>query len=497
MSQESRTSMHTFDTLRASLQQQINDAAARRERAAGEFRVLLAARRAAGAASKADVQRGQNLQGDVARLALAERGLRDQLARVDADDAEQAAWDARSRQMYPSGQPLSERDRRPAYDHVHRVTGEQHVYRSPAEHGTALDRDSEPSFLRDLFAAQVLSDPGALGRLERHGRQVLDTQPGYTQQMRAVGTTSVPGFAPPQYLVEEFAEYARAGRPTANLCRQMPLPAEGMTVNIPRLTTPTATGVQPSEGTALSNQDPASTLLSPNVNTIGGYVILSRQAVERGTILEQVVTGDLAADYAMRLDTQVLTGSGTSGQHLGLLNISGINSVTFTSGAPTVPLLWPKLVSALKQVWTGRFAGPTAFVMSPTPWAWILAAVDSQGRPLVEPEGVAQNPAAVQLSSDYPGAVGELFGKPVFMDGNLPDNLGAGTNESRVIAANFTDIYLFEDGNAAPAQLRFEAPAAQNLQILLTAYGYSAFAGGRQPKAISVVSGTGMIVPAL
>jgi hypothetical protein len=82
------------------------------------------------------------------------------------------------------------------------------------------------------------------------------------------------------------------------------------------------------------------------------------------------------------------------------------------------------------------------------------------------------------------------------MDGNLPDNLGAGS-ESRVVVANFSDIYLFEESNGAPTQMRFEAPAAQNLQILLVAYGYSALAAGRQPKAISVVSGTGMIVPAL
>jgi hypothetical protein len=32
---------------------------------------------------------------------------------------------------------------------------------------------------------------------------------------------------------------------------------------------------------------------------------------------------------------------------------------------------------------------------------------------------------------------------------------------------------------------------------MLVAYGYSAFAAGRQPKAISVLAGTGLITPAL
>lgn len=56
---------------------------------------------------------------------------------------------------------------------------------------------------------------------------------------------------------------------------------------------------------------------------------------------------------------------------------------------------------------------------------------------------------------------------------------------------------LFEDESQAPAQLRFDEPLANTLTVRLVAYGYSAFAGGRQPKAISVVSGTGLIVPAL
>jgi hypothetical protein len=57
-------------------------------------------------------------------------------------------------------------------------------------------------------------------------------------------------------------------------------------------------------------------------------------------------------------------------------------------------------------------------------------------------------------------------------------------------------LYLFEDSNA-PVQLSFEAPAAQSLGVLLVCYGYSSFAAGRQPKGISIVSGTGLIVSAL
>jgi HK97 family phage major capsid protein len=361
----------------------------------------------------------------------------------------------------------------------------------------ALDRDNEPSFISDLYNAQVRHDPAANARLERHGRQVVDSQPTVAKQVRSFGTSVVPGFTPPQYLVDDFALFARQGRVAANLVTNLPLEPQGMTTNIPRVTTPTATGVQVTENSSLSNQDPASTLLTNNVVTIGGYVILSRQAVERATIIESVVVNDLAADYNKQLDSQILTGTGASGQHLGVLNVASINSVVFTSASPTVPLLLPKCVLAMQNVWQNRFAGPTAFLTSPRTWAWILAQVDTQGRPLVEPSGVAMNPAAIMGSTEYGYTpAGSLFNQPVFVDANCPDKVGAGTNESRIICANWKDLYLFED-SSAPVQMHFEAPAAQSLGVLLVCYGYSSLAAGRQPKAISVVSGTGLIVPAL
>jgi HK97 family phage major capsid protein len=386
---------------------------------------------------------------------------------------------------------------KPAYDQVLRVGSEQQAYRSPSEHGTGLDRGNEPSFLQDLYMAQVRHDPAANARLERHGRQVLDEQPVIAKQVRSFGTSVVPGFAPPQYLVNDFALFARQSRVVANLVTNLPLEPQGMTTNIPRVTTSTLTAVQASENAAIGNQDPATTLLTNNVVTIGGYVVASRQAIERGTITEQVVFGDLAADYNKQLDNQLLNGSGASGQHAGLLGVSGINSVVFTQASPTVPLLFPKVASAIQLVWQNRFAGPTAIVTSPREWAWIMAAVDSSNRPLVEPMGTAVNPMATLDRTEYGVApVGQLFNQPVYVDANCPDNVGAGTNESRIIAANWSDMYLFED-TSAPVQLMFEQPSGQTLGILLVCYGYSSFAAGRQPKGIAVVSGTGLITPAL
>jgi HK97 family phage major capsid protein len=388
--------------------------------------------------------------------------------------------------------------RRPAYDQVHRITGEPHVYRSPAERAqSAPGTDPGPSFMQDLYAAQIKGDPAAMGRLERHGRQFEDEHPGWPQKQRAIGTGAVSGFTPPQYLADIFAEFARAGRPVANLCAPAPLPAVGMTFQVPRITTATATGVQATEGGAIGNQDPDDTLLSVAVCTIAGYVDLSRQALERTVLVEEMIFADLAADYNARLDLQLLTGTGANGQHQGLFGTSGINAITYTDATPTVPELWPKLADMVGKVMSGRFTGPTAIVMAPNAWAWILSAVDTTGRPLVQATQVAQNPAATMADTiDYTRPAGVLFGCPVWLDGNVPNNLGVGTNETRVLAADFRDCILFEDGSA-PYQFHYEQVLSSTLQVRLLAYGYSGFAGGRQPKAISLVSGTGLIVPAL
>ena len=147
--------------------------------------------------------------------------------------------------------------------------------------------------------------------------------------------------------------------------------------------------------------------------------------------MAELVFADLAADYNTKLDTQLISGTGAGGQHLGILNVASINVITYTDATPTIPELWPKLADSAGQVMGQRFTGPTAYVLRPTAWAWILAERDSTGRPLVEPGDVAVNPVVVASTrpADYQvRAVGTLFGVPVVLDGNVPNNLGAGTN---------------------------------------------------------------------
>ena len=150
-----------------------------------------------------------------------------------------------------------------------RVGAEPVVYRDGGEY----------SFLQDAYRSEFGGDWQARERLERHQRAALET--------RDVGTSAFGALVPPQYLVDMFAPIARAGRPIANSVRRLPLPAGGMTFNIPRGTTGTTTAVQAAENDAVSETNFDETTLAVSLQTIAGQQDVSRQALERGVRRER------------------------------------------------------------------------------------------------------------------------------------------------------------------------------------------------------------------
>ena len=196
------------------------------------------------------------------------------------------------------------------------------------------------SFFSDMYHAQTYGDRDAQARLERHREEMA-------VEHRDGSTANYAGLVVPQYLTQLAAELARAGRPFADQCTSLPLPADGLTVNISRVTTGSSAAVQAAENDAVSETDIDDTLLTVDIRTIAGQQDVSRQAIERGTGVDALVMNDLAASYAATLDTQVINGSGSSGQHLGILNTTGIGSQTYTAATATIAGLWPKLIATI------------------------------------------------------------------------------------------------------------------------------------------------------
>jgi hypothetical protein len=172
--------------------------------------------------------------------------------------------------------------------------------------------------------------------------------------------------------------------------------------------------------------------------------------------------------------------------------VSGTGAQTYTATAITT--LISKIVGAMNDVASNRFVPATLVVMSPRRWHQLLAASDTSGRPFVLPAQMApDNPIAIG-GTGVTGIVGTLAGGiPVLVDGNMPTNLGAATNEDRIIVTRLQDNVLWEEG--APRLFTFDQAVNSPATIRLAVFGYSAFTAERYPSATSIVVGSGLVAP--
>lgn len=379
------------------------------------------------------------------------------------------------------------------------------------------DRGKRTSYFADLGLAYVGNDAEARERLNRH-RQEMDVElpkreARMEQEFRkgieslSVGErraaierrdiSRVDGaggeFVPPLWLLDEYAALARAGRPFADLVRNIPLPGGTDSINIPRITTGTAVAAQTADNAAVAETDMVTDSVPAPVRTIAGQQDLALQLVEQSPIgFDEIVLMDLRADYNAKLDTQLISGSGAAGQLKGILSAGG-NAITYTDASPTLPELYPKVADAIAQASTARKRVPNVLLMAPRRWFWALAQVDSTGRPFVLPtaQGALNSLAAVR-DQTFEGPAGTLLGLPVVLDPNMPINLGGGTNEDRIVATLTTDLILFEGGirtRALPEVL------SGTLTVRFQLYAYAAWTAERYPTGTSIAAGTGLVTP--
>lgn len=341
------------------------------------------------------------------------------------------------------------------------------------------------SYFRDLAMATVRNDRDAVDRLVRNSKEA-----------RALSTTDggAGDFVPPVYLVDQYIKLARAGRVVADAVSKSNLPAGTDSINLPKIQTGSAVGIQATQGSGINNVDATTSTVTAPVVTLAGGQTVSLQLLEQSPInMDEVILQDLAADYATKLDAQVIYGTGANGQMKGILTASGINSVTFTATTPTAAGLYSKVADAVQRIHSSRFLPATHIFMTPRRWAFLLASADSTGRPLVVPN--ANGPFNAQGTFGDIAAesfVGTMAGVPVFVDANIGTTYGAGTNEDRIIVARAADAVLFE---GTPKAEVLPQTYGQNLQVLVRMYNYAAFTAERYAQSFSVIGGTGLVAP--
>jgi hypothetical protein len=165
-------------------------------------------------------------------------------------------------------------------------------------------QDQDPQgkgFLMDIARQYSFQDVEASHRLAQHMREERVERAEYMQ--RAVGTGAFAGLTVPQYLTDMYAPATAAMRPFADACNRHPLPESGMTVHISRITTSSSADLQAAENDAVAEQNMDDTDLPVNVQTAAGQQTVSRQAIERGTGIEDVTMQDLFNRVATKLDS--------------------------------------------------------------------------------------------------------------------------------------------------------------------------------------------------
>ena len=340
------------------------------------------------------------------------------------------------------------------------------------------------SYFKDLYRATYTADTEARERLVRNN---AEARAGMTTTDGAGGE-----FVPPLWMVNEFIDLAKAGRVVADQMNKQPLPAGTDSISLPTVTGGPSIAEHTTQNAAASETDMTTSSVSAAVTTEAGLQTVSLQLLEQSPLnVDTVVFPELAKEYAVKLDTFVLNNNATDKK--GILQTASINTVTYTDASPTVGDIYPKLADAIQKIHTTRYDAPSRIFMHPRRYAWFRAALDSSNRPLVLPvENSPQNVISLAQGNAAEGLVGSLFGLPVYIDPNIPTNLGAGTNEDIIVVMKADDAWLFE--GTPRAEVSREAKFG-NLSALFRFYNYIAFTAARFPKSICTVGGTGLVSP--
>jgi HK97 family phage major capsid protein len=221
--------------------------------------------------------------------------------------------------------------------------------------------------------------------------------------------------------------------------------------------------------------------ITASVFTAAGLATISNQLLaDSNPAIDALVVADLAKRLVALEETAFLTGSGTN-QPLGILNTPGISatSLTSTSISATGGLLDAVLDSIMKV--QSNHGQPTAIVMHPRTWTRIIKDRDANGVWTIDPreDRVGSRPTG-----------GTLFGVRVVLSNRVPINLGAGTNESRVIVGDFSEALIL-DRQGITVDESGHVYFTSN-QTVFRAEMRVGFTAARTPAAFDVIGGVGL-----
>jgi HK97 family phage major capsid protein len=338
--------------------------------------------------------------------------------------------------------------------------------RSKLLDGGSYRADGSRSWLLDVVAAVKDGSAAAQRRLK------LDAELRSTM-------SNYGGMVVPQFLLDQVRLSGSSGRPVCDLLSQ-PLLQQGATMTVVRVSTPTTAEAQSAENASASADNPATTEISLPVVTVISEATLSLQLLQRvaGGTADSVLIGDVLRALDAEQERLVLNGSGSSGQPTGLLNQSGIGTVSLTSTSATD--LLDAVADAAQESFAATGEPADTVIISPRRWSRTLAKAGDYA-------------SAISAAVAPSGPVrGQLVGLDVVVSQAVPTTLGASTDQDAIIVCRRSDVVMAESA-AEVMPLRDQA-SGNALQVDLV--GSRSFAvGAIRPAGVVKITGAGLVAP--
>jgi len=228
-------------------------------------------------------------------------------------------------------------------------------------------------------------------------------------------TSDTPGLLPVPVLGPVFQNVNLQYRPVVNAFGTRAMPqGSGITFTRPSITTPTSSGVQSTQGTAVSSQTMVLAANSVSRQTIAGSIQIAQQTMDfTDPAAMNIILNDLAGQYLKQTDNIAVDYLVAQKQASGF---------TWTVTAGDATSLMNAIYGCAVNISSTTNLFPTHMVVSPDVWSKLGSQLDSSKRPLFPAIGA-------------PGLIGQ-------------NTLGAG-NATSWSGMNPLGLELVVDGNAA------------------------------------------------
>ena len=161
-------------------------------------------------------------------------------------------------------------------------------------------------------------------------------------------TDSAGGFIVPVQFMENMIIPLLQKRITALSLGVQRLPLSGSPVQIPKITT-ASTAYWVAENATVTASDLAFGQLNMTPHAVASRVILSNRLINLSSpAAEQITRAQIAKDLGIAIDAAIYAGTGASGQPTGIVQTSGINSVSFGSVAANAA--YGKLIDMIQEL---------------------------------------------------------------------------------------------------------------------------------------------------